>query len=220
MSNVCRWAAEVPQTRRGHGDVCFPWRKAVLVKQLNPDLIIIICSGTSTPKWIDFCCTLFLTPFSAHSLFLCSMEHVGYCFSTILIRCEEKGNAHRTAAMGGETRQLLTNKLWFEVSEEGLLPCFVTFCLKHQKKSSSLSCLAFNALLVKENKSQRPKNQTKKEGISSLLLSGHRTDLFLLRWELGWKLDHNSPNSSVVLHDVWPAIMDQDGAALRWFLMK
>lgn len=143
MSNIYRWAVEVPQTRRGHGDICFQRRKAVLVKQLNPDLIIIICSGTSTPKWIDFSCTPFWHLFMHILYFFCCMEHVGYClcFPTILSRCEEKGNAHRAAAMGGKTKQLLTRKLWFEACEERLLPCFLTFCLKHLKISPSLSAV-------------------------------------------------------------------------------
>jgi len=63
MRKVCRRAVEVSQARRGHGDICFPWRKAILINQLNPDFMIIICSGVSTLKGIDFCYILFDTFF-------------------------------------------------------------------------------------------------------------------------------------------------------------
>lgn len=199
----------------------FPVEKSCFSKVVEPWLNYrhLFWNIHSKVNW--FLLYIFLTSFSAHSLFLCCLEHVGYClcFSTIFSRCKEKGNAHRAAATRTKTKQALVWGLWERATAMlcGFLP------KTPENRPISLYCLAFNTLLVKNQKSQRLKNQTKKdtteEGIPTLLLSGCRADMFLLRWELGWKLD-NAPNNHVVLHDVWPAIMDQDGPGLRCLLLK
>lgn len=100
-NEVCIWAVEVPQARRGHY-ICFPWRKAILINQLNPDLRLSF--ALEYPLWSELISVIyFFTPFFfSHLPFLHSMDQVGFflCGFTRLSRCEEKGRACIAAAIG------------------------------------------------------------------------------------------------------------------------